>query len=99
MDKRSSVAAALGIHGPARIAAAFRVWDAARCAQVDPDLFFPEEGQPAAPARAVCADCPVRAECLAVFGPLVAHGVLGGLTDRERRDRRQTAAAEPEVAA
>ena len=38
--------------------AAREVWASALCAQVDPELFFPEKGQPAAPAKAVCARVP-----------------------------------------
>lgn len=60
------------------------VWESAVCAQVDPELFFPEKGSSAAPAKAVCARCPVTALCLATFGPLVADGVVGGLTGSER---------------
>jgi WhiB family redox-sensing transcriptional regulator len=66
------------------------VWASALCAQVDPELFFPEKGQPSAPAKAVCARCPVTALCLATFGPLVADGVVGGLTAQERRQQRRT---------
>ena len=70
--------------------AAREVWASALCAQVDPELFFPEKGQPSAPAKAVCAACPVTALCLATFGPLVDHGVVGGLTAEERRLQRRT---------
>ena len=59
-------------------------WESALCAQVDPELFFPEKGQPSGPAKAVCARCPVTALCLATFGPLVADGVVGGLSAGER---------------
>src|SRR5829696_4347624 len=65
--------------------AAREVWASALCAQVDPELFFPEWGGNAEPAKAVCARCPVTALCLATFGPLVEHGVVGGLTAGERR--------------
>lgn len=64
------------------------VWEAALCAQVDPEIFFPETGQPSRPAREVCAACPVRTPCLEVFGDLVQYGVVGGLSVRERRARR-----------
>jgi WhiB family redox-sensing transcriptional regulator len=44
--------------------------DSAACLDADPELFFPEtrgaglrHGRPAQPALAVCAGCPVRAEC------------------------------------
>jgi WhiB family redox-sensing transcriptional regulator len=70
--------------------AAREVWESALCAQVDPELFFPEKGQPSPPAKAVCAACPVTALCLATFGPLVDHGVVGGLTAQERRQQRRT---------
>jgi WhiB family redox-sensing transcriptional regulator len=73
--------------------AAREVWASALCAQVDPDLFFPEKGQPSAPAKAVCARCPVTALCLATFGPLVDHGVVGGLSERERHATDRPAAA------
>jgi WhiB family transcriptional regulator, redox-sensing transcriptional regulator len=60
------------------------VWESALCAQVDPELFFPEKGSNATSAKAVCTRCPVTALCLATFGPLVDYGVVGGLTVRER---------------
>lgn len=69
--------------------AAQQVWASALCAQVDPELFFPEKGGSPAAAKAVCAECPVTALCLATFGPLVDHGVIGGLTAKERRLLRQ----------
>ena len=36
------------------------------CRGADPDLFFPLPGESADPAKAICAVCPVRAECLAL---------------------------------
>ena len=36
----------------------------ANCLGVDPELFYPERGQSAAPAKRVCRGCEVRAECL-----------------------------------
>jgi WhiB family redox-sensing transcriptional regulator len=67
--------------------------DAGLCAEVDPELFFPEKGGTAAPAKRVCRSCPVRAECLDyALGRDVQHGVWGGLSERERRrlKRQQT---------
>jgi WhiB family redox-sensing transcriptional regulator len=61
---------------------------AARCRDSDPDLFFPTRGGPdvTAYAKAVCATCPVRTECLEYA---VVHeeryGVWGGLSPKERR--------------
>jgi WhiB family transcriptional regulator, redox-sensing transcriptional regulator len=62
--------------------------DLAACAQVGGDLWFPERGEPAGPAKRVCMTCPVRASCLEYA--LVHHenhGVWGGLSEHERRDR------------
>ena len=65
--------------------------DEALCAQVDPEIFFAEKGGTPAPARRVCAACPVQAECLAyAVADDSLHGIWGGLTERERRKVRQT---------
>jgi WhiB family redox-sensing transcriptional regulator len=71
------------------------VWDwqlAGACRTADPDLFFHPEGERGprkyardAAATAICASCPVIAQCrehaLAVREP---YGVWGGLTEDER---------------
>ena len=57
------------------------------CAGVDPELFFPldEDGAGAAPARAVCAGCPVRVLCLDyALRTGMPAGVWGGLSTSER---------------
>jgi WhiB family transcriptional regulator, redox-sensing transcriptional regulator len=62
----------------------------AACADYDPDLFFPigTSGpalRQAERAKAVCAGCPVRAECLdwaQTTGQ--TYGVWGGLDEHER---------------
>jgi WhiB family redox-sensing transcriptional regulator len=63
----------------------------AACAEVDPELFFPETGQvpQAAQAKAVCAGCTVRGPCLeaALHGPQARDdhtGIFAGTTARER---------------
>ncbi len=63
----------------------------AACVDVDAELFFPVaesgpvfESQVAA-AKAVCARCPVRAECLADALVGLPFGIAGGLTAEERR--------------
>jgi WhiB family redox-sensing transcriptional regulator len=57
----------------------------ARCAQVDPELFFPEKGQPTSDAKKICATCAVREQCLQwAMAANQRHGVWGGLTARER---------------
>jgi WhiB family redox-sensing transcriptional regulator len=61
---------------------------AARCRNVDPDLFFPTKGGPdvTAHAKAVCAQCPVRTECLEyAVENQERYGVWGGLSPKERR--------------
>lgn len=66
----------------------------ALCAQVDGDLFFPEKGESALPAKRVCAGCPVRAECLAeALARPERFGVWGGLSEPERRAVRAEQAA------
>jgi WhiB family redox-sensing transcriptional regulator len=64
----------------------------ALCAQVDPEMFFPERGGSIRSAKAICRRCPVSAECLAYA--LEHHevfGVWGGVTERERRKLRRKA--------
>ena len=68
-------------------------WFAGLCGQTDPELFFPEKGGSVRAAKAVCAGCPVRAECLEYA---LAHderyGVWGGTSERERRRLKAAAA-------
>ncbi|MCF6425823.1 WhiB family transcriptional regulator [Amycolatopsis tucumanensis] len=75
----------------------------AACRDEDPELFFPvsEMGPGArqvARAKAVCASCPVRAECLAyALDSGLDNGIFGGTTEQERRSlirsRRRAEAA------
>lgn len=59
----------------------------ASCAEVEPDLFFPEAGSPGAAAKRVCARCPVRRRCLrAAIERGEEFGVWGGLTAAERNE-------------
>jgi WhiB family redox-sensing transcriptional regulator len=62
-------------------------WTAdALCAQVDPEMFFPENGGTSEPAKAICRRCPVRAECLEyALDHGERYGIFGGLSERERR--------------
>jgi len=58
----------------------------AACAETDPEAFYPEKGGSTVAAKAVCAGCPVRAECLAgAVDRRERHGVWGGLSEPERR--------------
>lgn len=66
--------------------------DAALCAQIGGDFWFPENGGSIRDAKAVCDRCPVQRDCLdhglAVGGQ---HGVYGGMTERKRRGMRGAA--------
>ncbi|MGH3261612.1 MAG: WhiB family transcriptional regulator [Trebonia sp.] len=77
-------------------------WHAAACLEADPELFFPVTAQgpgaaETARAKAVCAACAVRRQCLQyALSTHQAHGVWGGTTEDERqlharreRDRRE----------
>ena len=64
----------------------------AACRGHDPELWFPGKGDHvgAARAKAICAGCPVRSDCLADI--LAARmpagqtfGIWGGLSEQERR--------------
>ncbi len=59
----------------------------------NPEIFFPEQGKSAKPAKAICETCPVRDECLdhAIFHRQ-KDGVWGGLNERERRPLRKISA-------
>ncbi|MHB9862013.1 WhiB family transcriptional regulator [Streptomyces sp. YIM S03343] len=67
---------------------------AAACAGEKTDLFFPVGESDAAlkqteQAKAVCAVCPVRAECLRfALDTCQADGIWGGLTESERRQMK-----------
>ena len=66
----------------------------ARCAEpdIDPEISYPRRGQSGAPAKAICASCPVRDECLgfALNDPdALEWGVWGGTSPRERRELRR----------
>jgi len=69
--------------------------DRALCAQTDPAIFFPSEGESAGPAKAVCAVCPSRLPCLEWSLERDELGVWGGMSraEREREQQRREAAA------
>jgi WhiB family redox-sensing transcriptional regulator len=74
---------------------------AAACRSADPDLFFPiSDSGPAreqtAQAKAICATCRVRRECLAfALRTGQIHGVWGGTTERERAGVLRQVSASP----
>ena len=65
--------------------------DRGRCAEVDPELFFPLKGGSAKEAKRVCRSCEVRAECLAwaLAQPAELDGIWGGTSVSERRLMRR----------
>ena len=75
---------------------------AAACRSADPDLFFPiSDSGPALEqtmaAKAICAACRVRRECLAfALRTGQIHGIWGGTTEYERAAvRRRTVSGQP----
>ena len=65
------------------------------CVGEDPELFFPPHGDPGTRARQVCANCPVRTDCLEYAIDADEFGIWGGLDREERRsflrDRTESA--------
>lgn len=60
------------------------------CSGVDPDLFFPGQGESTAEAKAICAGCQVREQCLEwALDNAEKFGIWGGLSERERRRIRR----------
>ncbi|WP_372452676.1 WhiB family transcriptional regulator [Pseudonocardia nigra] len=66
----------------------------AACRDADAEVFFPaaeqgpEHDAQVRAAKAVCARCPVRAECLTWALDAQPYGIAGGLTEYERREER-----------
>jgi WhiB family redox-sensing transcriptional regulator len=67
--------------------------DKALCAEVDPEIFYPEKGGSTREAKMVCRSCEVRASCLEYA---LEHderfGIFGGMSERERRRLKRQAA-------
>lgn len=54
--------------------------------KTDPNIFYPDRGASTRDAKAICAVCPVREECLdyaLMHGE--KFGIWGGKSERERR--------------
>jgi WhiB family transcriptional regulator, redox-sensing transcriptional regulator len=75
-------------------------WRQAACRSADPELFFPVSSAGAsleqvAQAKAVCAACIVRRQCLQyAFAANEIYGVWGGMTEEERARARGAFAAQ-----
>ena len=67
------------------------------CREIAPAVFFPSDGVGVESARRICANCPVKGECLEYALEFrIDHGVWGGCSERERRrilKRRRVAAS------
>ena len=62
----------------------------AACSGLPTKLFYPERGDRAPTARAVCRGCPVSDDCLEyAFREDVRHGIFGGKTEDERQSIRR----------
>jgi hypothetical protein len=58
----------------------------ALCAQIDPEIFFPEKGGSTRDAKSVCKRCDVAEQCLAyALEREERFGIWGGKSERERR--------------
>jgi WhiB family redox-sensing transcriptional regulator len=69
----------------------------ASCRGQGADKWWPARGVDVRPLRAVCAGCPVQAECRAEALARPSHtdggGIWGGTSERERRQLRRAHAA------
>jgi WhiB family redox-sensing transcriptional regulator len=65
----------------------------ALCREVGAETFFVDDGESVAPARRICARCPVTADCLnyaltTMTSATDVGGVYGGTTYTQRRQLR-----------
>jgi WhiB family transcriptional regulator, redox-sensing transcriptional regulator len=67
--------------------AVLEAWtEQALCRKADPEVFFPPKGDAGKQAKDICAQCPVRAECLDyAIKADEKHGIWGGLNRAERQ--------------
>ena len=75
--------------------------DDAACKGQPTDLFFPARGDSTVEAKAICAGCPVRAECLEYALAGASHeaaGIWGGTSFRQRRKIRSVMARASQLA-
>jgi WhiB family redox-sensing transcriptional regulator len=57
-----------------------------KCRDMDPAVFFPNDGIGVQTAQRICVECPVKVACLEyALANRVDHGVWGGASERERR--------------
>lgn len=65
-------------------------WMADAACQEHPEVdFHPDRGESVEPAKAVCAECLCRAECLSyAIAEGIEHGIWGGTAPRARQALR-----------
>lgn len=62
----------------------------AACLGMDPDIFFPKQGESTQEAKAVCRRCPVKEECLELcLSREEKGGIWGGTSQKERKPMRK----------
>jgi WhiB family redox-sensing transcriptional regulator len=62
----------------------------AECRGMDPEFFHPLRGESCEHIKAVCKACPVINECREMgIADHRLQGVLGGMSEKQRRDERQ----------
>lgn len=93
-DERGAYDIALGVKPGLSTA-----WKAAgECRSVPPHLFFPERGESTKDAKAICARCQVRVECLEfAIENCEKFGIWGGTSEKERRVIRRNRARAAEI--
>jgi WhiB family redox-sensing transcriptional regulator len=72
--------------------------ESARCGQYDPEIFFDPTARAERRAKSICAQCPVRLDCLeSALSVRAEFGVWGGLNGQERRSllRRARGSGDP----
>lgn len=58
----------------------------ALCAQVDPELFYPDKGETARPAKRICRNCYEQTNCLQwALDHDETFGIWGGTTRQQRK--------------
>lgn len=61
------------------------------CAEIDPELWFPDKGHSAHIPKNICNTCPVKAGCLLeALSNGVHEGIWGGTGGKERRRMLRT---------
>jgi WhiB family redox-sensing transcriptional regulator len=65
-------------------------WAQAACRKAPLEVFFPPDARSSRAAKAICATCVVRVECLdyAMCADPPLKGIFGGTTEQERRSMR-----------